>query len=148
MAEERFELGAQRSNNTNESTTVRHPNVLLVHWEIYARTEQWLAAYAVAQALIVTLPEEPIGWIYRSFALQKLGRVREAWQSLLPGARKFSRDWRIAYNLACYACQLGDIAGAWNWLDQAIALGNPDLIKSQALDEIGLKPLWERLGKV
>ena len=107
-----------------------------------------MAAYAVAQALVMTLPEEPIGWIYRSFVLVKLGRVREARQCLLVGARKFPRDWRIAYNLACYNCQLADVAGAWNWLDQAIALGDADTIKSQALDDTGLKPLWARLGKI
>ena len=148
--ENEFQLGATRPNGSGpeKGTNHRHPTQLLVHWEIYVRTGQWLAAYAVAQSLVLTLPHEPIGWIYRSFALAKLGRVREARQVLLPGARKFPQDWRIAYNLACYNCQLGDVAGAWNWLDHAIALGDVDSIKSQALDDAGLKPLWARLGKV
>ena len=52
-----------------------HPHVLLAHWEIYFRAGDWEAACAVAEALIVHLADEPIGWIYRSFALQQMKRT-------------------------------------------------------------------------
>jgi len=124
-----------------------HPNLLLVKWEIHFRNRQWHSACEVAQALIDAMPNEPIGFIYRSFALQKIGRVQEARKHLLTAARLFPTDWRIAYNLACYTCELGDIAGTWNWLDRAIELGDSDAVKSLALDEIALRPLWQWIGR-
>ncbi len=124
-----------------------HPHVLLVNWEIHTRSGQWQAAHDLAQALVAALPGEPIGWIYRAFALQKLGRLEEARQHLLAAARRFPTDWRIAYNLACCVCQMGDMAGVWNWLDKATELGDADAVKSLALDEPSLKPLWENVGQ-
>jgi Flp pilus assembly protein TadD len=129
------------------SPSVLHPNFLLVQWEIHSRNGQWQAALNIAEALVAALPGEPIGWIYRSFALHKLGRVEEARQQLLTGARRFPADWRIAYNLACYVCQLGDFAGALNWLDRAMELGDADVLKSLALDEPAFQPLWQRASQ-
>src|SRR5437588_4727576 len=76
------------------SFTGSHPNVLLVQWEIHARKGQWLFACEIAEALVVALPAEPIGWIYHAFALQKIGRVLEARLHLLAAARRFPTDWR------------------------------------------------------
>ena len=136
-------LGPREARHDQDSPITVHPHVLLVEWEIHTRAGQWHAACAVAEALIAALPKEPIGWIYHSFALQQLGRLREARMHLLAAARIFPTDWRIAYNLACYTCQLGDRAGAWNWLDESIQLGDADVIKSLALNEPSFKPLWE-----
>ena len=122
-----------------------HPHVLLAHWEIYFRACDWDAALAIAEGLVIRLPDEPIGWIYRSFALQQMKRTEEAKDNLIPAARKFTEDWRIAYNLACYYSQLGDIAGAWNWLDRAIEIGDVEQIKIEALAEPALEALWSRL---
>jgi tetratricopeptide (TPR) repeat protein len=122
-----------------------HPHVLLAHWEIYFRAGDWEAARAVAEALVLHLPDEPIGWIYRSFALQQMRRTEEAKDHLIPAARKFSEDWRIAYNLACYCSQLGDVASAWNWLDRAIEIGDVEQIKIEALSEPALEPLLSKL---
>ncbi len=126
--------------------TTFHPNMLLVRWEIAVRARDWSSALAVAKALIAALPAEPIGWIYHAFAEQQLGQLPEARQTLLAAARKFPKDWRLAYNLACYTAQLGDVAGAWNWLENAFELGDAVIIKSLAAEEQSLKPLWERAG--
>ena len=123
-----------------------HPHILLAHWEIHVRKRQWPSACNTAQALIAALPAEAIGWIYRSFAMQQMGRVHEAREGLLPATRRFPNDWRIAYNLASYASQLGDRASAWNWLDRAIELGDADAVKSAALDDPSFRPLWRALG--
>jgi tetratricopeptide (TPR) repeat protein len=122
-----------------------HPHVLLAHWEIYFRADDWEAARVIAEALIVHLPDEPIGWIYRSFALQQMKRIEEAKNTLMPAARRFSEDWRIAYNLACYSAQLGDVPGAWNWLDRAIEIGDVEQIKVEALAEPALERLLATL---
>ena len=135
------------SSSARPSPSVLHPNFLLVQWEIHSRNGQWQPALNIAEALVAALPAEPIGWIYRSFALHKLGRVEEARQQLLTAARRFPADWRIAYNLACYVCQLGDFAGALNWLDRAMELGDAGTLKSLALDEPAFQPLWQRASQ-
>jgi predicted Zn-dependent protease len=126
--------------------TAFHPNMLLVRWEIASRARDWSSALAIAKALIAALPVEPIGWIYHAFAEHQMGHLQEARQTLLAGFRKFPKDWRIAYNLACYTAQLGDVAGAWNWLDSALSLGDAAVIKSLAAKEQSLKPLSEKSG--
>ena len=136
-------LAPRQAPHHQDLPTTVHPHFLLVEWEIHTRAGQWHLACAVAEALIAALPEEPIGWIYRSFSLQQLGYLREARMHLLVAAKTFPTDWRISYNLACYSCQLGDRAGAWNWLDESIRRGDADVIKSLALNEPSFKPLWE-----
>ena len=77
------EMGGGRLTDTSEETQQRfHPNVLLVYWEMYSRTQQWASALSVAESMVIHLPQEPISWIYRSFALHQLGRVSEAWEEL------------------------------------------------------------------
>lgn len=124
-----------------------HPHLLLVQWEIHVRKREWTAACNTAQALIAALPKEPIGWIYRAFTLQQLGRVQEARDVLLAAARRFPADWRIAFNLASYASQLGDRAGAWNWLDRAAELGDTETVKALALGDPGFQALQPALAQ-
>jgi len=121
-----------------------HPNELLVRWEIAVRAGDWSSAGAIAKALIVAQPAEPIGWIYHAFAQQQSGLIHEARQSLLTAAKRFPNDWRIAYNLACYAAQLGDLTGAWNWVKRAFELGGAAIVSPLAAEEPALKPLWNR----
>ena len=123
-----------------------HPMVLLTHWEIHALAKQWTFAHIIAHALVVLFPDEPVGWINSSFALHQMKRTKEAWTTLLPAAKLFPSNAIIAYNLACYACQLGDMVSAWKWLDKAISLGEPLKVKSAALDDPDLKPLWEKVS--
>ena len=125
-----------------------HPLALLVRWEIYAMANHWEFAHTIAQGIVAIAPSEPIGWINRSFALHKLHRTPEAWIKLLPAAKKFPSEPFIAYNLACYACQIGYTKEAWNWLDKALAIGQAEEIKSQALDDPDLQPLWSEIGKL
>jgi Flp pilus assembly protein TadD len=121
-----------------------HPNVLLVRWELAVRAADWSSALALAKALIAALPAEPIGWLYHALAQQQVRQLPEARETLLAAARKFPTDWRIAYNLACCAAQWGDVAGAWNWLERAVELGDAAVIRSLAAEEPSLKQLWER----
>jgi len=138
---------AQESATATEAlaqSPVVQTTMLLVRWEIAVRARAWWSAAAIAQELIALLPAEPIGWIYHAFSQQQLGRLPEARRILLVAARKFPNDWRIAYNLACYNAQSGDVAGAWNWLERAFELGDAAIIKPLAANEPSLKPLLER----
>ena len=119
-----------------------HPMVLLTHWEIHAMAKQWTFAHIIAHALVVLFPDEPVGWINSSFALHQMKRTNDAWRALLPAAQLFPKHGVVAYNLACYACQMGKNEEAWKWLDKAISLGDSLKVKSAALEDPDLKPLW------
>ena len=123
-----------------------HPLFLLVRWELYANARRWEAAHTVGDYLVENFPDEPIGWLQRSYALHAMGRTPEAFQQLLPAAGKFEKVSTMSYHLACYACSLGHVQEAWLWLDKAIASGDGgDRIKSMALEDPILKPLWQHL---
>jgi predicted Zn-dependent protease len=120
-----------------------HPQVLLARWEIYAREQHWEYAHTIAHGLVALAPDEPAGWINRSFALHQMKRTQEAWHALLPAVKKFPKNPTVAYNLACYACQLGKLTEARDWLTRAIETGDGNKIKSLAKEDPDLKPLFD-----
>jgi hypothetical protein len=65
---------------------------------------------------------------------------------LLPVVDKFPKEYIIRYNLACYACQLGNLEEARHWLKKAIEMADPKEVKLMALNDPDLKPLWKELG--
>ena len=66
----------------------------------------------------------------------------EAWHSLLPAAQKFAKNPTIAYNLACYACQLGRLGEARHWFQRAVELGDAQKVRSLGQQDPDLKPLY------
>jgi predicted Zn-dependent protease len=64
-----------------------HPLFLLVRWELHANAKQWQAAHTIGEYLVANCPEEPIGWLQRSYALHAMGRTVEAFQQLLPAQK-------------------------------------------------------------
>lgn len=123
----------------------RHPDVLEVAWNIESAAREWEKAAALASELVERHPDRPSGWIHRSFSLHELKRTQEAWDCLLPAARRFPKESIIPYNLACYACQLGSTDQALQWLDKAMRLGGQETIKKMALADRDLEPLWPKL---
>lgn len=119
----------------------QHPDVLELRWRLYALTGQWDAALAVARAVTTAAPERASGWIHQSYCLHELNRTDEAWQLLLSAAGKFPEDSVIPYNLACYACQLGDLLVARDWIQRAVKMLGKAELKSMALTDSDLAPL-------
>jgi hypothetical protein len=54
----------------------------------------------------------------------------------------------MRYNLACYACQLGNLKEARQWLEKAFAIGDSKQLKLMALDDPDLEPLWREVGEI
>jgi hypothetical protein len=54
---------------------------------------------------------------------------------LLPALDKFPAAWNYPYNLACYACQLGDHKHGGDLLALAFERGDAKPIKLRALDD-------------
>ncbi len=122
-----------------------HPEVLKVRWEICAVTRKWDEALEIAAALVHSTPEDPVGWVHRSYALHELKRTGEARDNLLRVVDQFPTSATIRYNLACYECQLGRLDQARRWLKRAFQLGEPQQMKRAALEDPDLKPLWQEL---
>ena len=121
------------------------PEALFVRWEIQAKRKDWVESLETARALASAVPQEPDGWVKQSYSLHELKRTSEAWGKLLEVEDKFSRVSIIPYNLACYACQLGDQPEALRRLAVAIRIGGKEQITTMALKDADLRPLWERI---
>ena len=78
-----------------------------------------------------------------SLATRRANDLNAARDILVASLSKFPREAIIYYNLACYDCQLGQIASAKQYLKQAFRI-DPNWI-SQALEDEDLKPLWDSL---
>ena len=94
------------------------------------------------------VPCEATGWIDRSFALHELGRTREAHDNLVSVAGRFEKIWTIPYNLACYACQLGNRSEALEWLKKAFAVEDKNRLFKVAMEDSDLEPLRGDIRKI
>jgi tetratricopeptide (TPR) repeat protein len=122
-------------------------DVLEVRWQAAAAAHQWEACQIVAVALMQHAPDRLTAWIYRAYARRRVdgGGLQAAWDALRPAIEKFPEESIIPYNLACYACQLGNLEDAWAWLERSLAIGDRVQIKALALADPDLKALWPRL---
>ncbi len=118
-----------------------YPDVLEVRWDIAGKECQWEEALSIADSLVVGYPDRCSGWLHRSYCLHELGRTLEAWNKLLPAVERFPKEATIPYNLACYACQLGNLEHARVWLEKAAQIRGRRAIKTLAAGDADLKPL-------
>ena len=124
-----------------------HPSVLEVQFHIYAKAKKWEYAAEIAQAISEFAPDEPFGFIHQAYSLHELKRTQEAWNVLLPVVDKFPKEYIIRYNLACYACQLGNLEEARAWLKKASNLAGTKRIMQMAEKASDLEPLWGEIGR-
>ena len=121
-----------------------HPDVLEVRLQIYAATGNWDQAAEVGRALVQMRPEDRQGWITQAYAVRRMkgGGIPQAREVLTKAQALFPQEPLIAYNLACYECQLGDLPAARRWLAIAFNLGNAKMVKRMALQDEDLEALW------
>ncbi len=127
-----------------------HPDVLELEFQILASAKKWDEASRIARTLVSQAPERVGGWIDAGYSARRAtgGSVQAAYDSLLPAAKLHPADPLVPYNLACYACLLGRIPEARDWLETAYSLGNKRNIQAIALDETDLQPLWPDIKKM
>lgn len=124
-----------------------HPAVLEIRWAVHSQAKDWEAALPVARALTQAAPDRADGWLHQSYALRRVagGGLQAAFDLLRPAADRFPEDWLIAYNLACYSCQLQQPDVAGEWLLRASAKGDKKQIIQMALDDPDLLPLRDQI---
>jgi len=127
-----------------------HPDVLEVRWMILAGMSDWERALHAARALVAQEPQRASGWLHQAYALRRVatGGLQAAWEALLPAWEKFPNESIVAYNLACYACQMGELPSARKWLKRAIKAGDRKHIQSLALSDRDLEALWPEISKL
>ena len=129
------------------STLAHHPVVLEVAWAIHAGAKDWAEALKAAEQLVAHAGEHASGWLHRAYAMRRApgGGIKAAWDALLPAVDQFPGESTIPYNLACYACQMGDLEEARRWLRRALAVGEKGRIKTMASADADLQPLWPEI---
>ena len=128
----------------------RHPAVLELRWIICIQQENWDGALAAATDLVAEAPESANSWLHRSYARRRAtgGGVAEARAALEPALEKFPEEPVISYNLSCYACQMQDLEEARQWFQRALQIGKKKEIKTMALADPDLEPLWEEIRRL
>ena len=128
----------------------RHPDVLEVRWLLCAEEKDWVGGLEAARALVETAPNRSSGWLHQAYALRRVkgGGLSQAMACLLPAAEKFPKEPVIAFNLSCYACQMGEFEQALIWLEVALKRGDKEHIRQMALGDTDLAPLWEKIRKL
>ena len=124
-----------------------HPSVLEVRYEVWAKAGQWDMAAEIACALVQVRPMEPQFWIWQAYATRRMpgGGIPQAKEILAKAQPLFPNEPLIPYNLACYACQLGDRKQTRKWLEAAFDLGDPKELKQMALKDADLEPIWTEI---
>ena len=125
-----------------------HPEVLRVRYHLYEARKDWERAAELARALCEVIPGAAFGWVHLAYALHELKRTSEAYRVLHPMVSRFPKEFVIPYNLACYACKLGEMNEARSWLKKAIALTSAEEIKHMALADPDLEDLRAEIRKI
>ncbi len=124
-----------------------HPDVLDLQWALCAAEKNWDGAFGFAQKLVTAFPDEPTGWLHCAYALRRKsgGGLALARDFLEPAADKFPDEPVIAFNLACYECQLQQLDEARRWFKRACEIGAGKEIQAMALADEDLKALWPEI---
>lgn len=117
-------------------------SVLELRIEIFQKRDQWRSARVLAESLAKRCPDKPNWWILWAFSLRREVSVEAARGVLREAFRHHPETGLITYNLACYACVLGELKEAESLLALALTI-EPEL-KWVACDDPDLEELFNR----
>jgi tetratricopeptide (TPR) repeat protein len=121
------------------------PEVLTVRLVIHQGLKEWALMEAVAASLVHHDPTDPQWAISWAYATRRSKSIAEARPILMAAIDKHPKEALIAYNLACYECQSGDMFLAKVYLGRAMKI-HPGY-RRMALEDDDLQPLWEELAE-
>lgn len=125
-----------------------HPDVVKTHWQLYDQIRGEEGVRVIAEII----SELDLGDMVRHLDQTRNSRTAKratAVDRFLPiGPLRLPLLFAVPYNLACYACQLGNLKEAWEWLQIAVELCDIQEIRSLALNDPDLEPLWEQIKEL
>jgi len=119
------------------------PDVLALRIEIFHRLEKWKDARFLSESLAEKFPENPDWWISYAYAVRREKSIVDARGILWKAVQMHPSVGLIHYNLACYACVLGELEDALDLLKRAFALDQN--LTGLAANDTDLQPLWNDL---
>ena len=114
--------------------------VLELRLEIFQKLEKWESARVLAESLAKRSPDNLSWWIHWAYSLRREKSVEAARAVLLKAAPIHPDAGLIPYNLACYACVLGQLDAARKLLEVAFGLG--ENLKKLAVKDPDLRAIY------
>lgn len=100
---------AEKELDLIEGEAAESRAVLRLRVELYHETKHWKRLAKAGAALARVAADDEQGWISWAYALRELNRVDEAQDVLRRAEPRHGKASAVLhYNLACYACLLGD----------------------------------------
>lgn len=118
------------------------PGVQVARLDCLMAAKDWNAAEGLARVLCGQHSEEAGLWLHWSYAARRAdgGSIAASYEILAPCVERFPDEWLIAYNVACYLCQMDRLAEARALLEHARDKGG-DKVDALAKDDEDLAPL-------
>jgi tetratricopeptide (TPR) repeat protein len=118
-----------------------------IRWHICANESKWGACLDIARAITLEEPKRASGWTHLAHSARQAagGSVQMAYDILLSALNKVSDEPTIFYDLARYACQLGQLEEAHQWFEKAFQIDSSSKLKKKALTDPDLKMLRRKL---
>jgi hypothetical protein len=105
--------------------------------------ENWALVQEVARGLRLEFPAEADWWVSDAFATRRCETIESAKEILLEGLVLHEDSSIIRYNLACYACVLGNPRECMDFLKEAVK--GEEKYKLMAVEDEDLKGVREDL---
>lgn len=98
------------------------PAAMAVRIEVAMADSAWEEVLPLAEALVGHDAKQERPWVAWAYSLRELDRIAEAQEILLTGSRLIDEpSVLVDYNLACYACLLGELDDARDLLTEVFA---------------------------
>ena len=120
------------------------PEVIGLRVEIFRAAKRWDAMAMTATQMTRLLPADPKSWLALAFATRRADSLEAARAVLLEAEQRHPDLPLVKFNLACFDCQLGDLASAKQRLSEAFQRDKS--LRLAALEDPDLEPLWASLG--
>lgn len=110
---------------------------------LYQERKEWELMQHQARSLRIEFIDEEDWWVSEAYATRRAKGIIEARDILLEGLAIHQESSIIRYNLACYACQLGDLDETLDFLKEAVE--RDEKYKLIALDDEDLEKVRKTL---
>jgi hypothetical protein len=119
-----------------------HPDVLSLRWQIYAEEQHWSDCFVLALSWTERWPTDPRGWIALAQTFYHRKQIADAYSVCVAKATDFPECWELLYNTARYACLLGRLTEAMQYVQVAMVVGDPKDVRQRALNDPDLTAIF------